>query len=224
MILHLSGQTTVKFNGLTLKTEKDMIRFLPKGENKEYTVDRIEKGECIDIFFDTDKPISAVAFVLKLKNKTIIENLFKKIFSVWVSKNEGYYFERISLLYKIFAELNKQNYIPENQYKAIKPAIDYINDNFLNDKISTLQLANLCSISESYLKKLFIKKFGVPPVRYIIGLKINYASDLLRSNLYTITQISEMCGYSNVYFFSRQFKEYSGITPTEFQKKYKSSK
>lgn len=224
LILHLSGQSTVKFNGLTFKTEKDMLRFLPKGENKEYIVERKQRGECIDIFFDTDNPISEQAFVLKLKNSKIMESLFKKIFSVWVSKNDGYYFECVSLLYKIFAELNKQNYIPENQYRAIKPAIDYINDNFLNDKISVEQLANLCSISESYLKKLFIKKFGVPPVKYIIGLKINYSSDLLRSNLYTITQIAEICGYSNIYFFSRQFKEYVGITPTEFQKKYKSSK
>ena len=120
--------------------------------------------------------------------------------------------------------LQKQTYLPEKQYKKIKPAIDYINENFTNGKLSVGKLAAICGISESALKKLFIKKFGVPPVRYIIQLKINYSCDLLRSELYSVSRVSQICGYGNVYFFSRQFKENMGISPSEFIKKYKSSK
>lgn len=224
LIFHLSGKSTVRFNGQYLNCEQDIVRFLPKGEVKEYTVERKERGECIDIFFDTNAPISKEAFVLKQKNSAVVANLFKKIFSVWISKNDGYYFKCVGLLYMIFAEMQKQNYIPENQYNTIKPAINYINENFLSAKISMPYLAKICQISESYLKKLFIKKFGVSPVKYIIWLKINYACDLLRSDLYTIIQVSEICGYSNSHFFSRQFKEYIGISPSSFVAKYKSSK
>lgn len=39
-----------------------------------------------------------------------------------------------------------------------------------------------------------------------------------------VTQIAELCNYSNIHFFSRQFKECMGITPTQFMKKYISSK
>ena len=120
--------------------------------------------------------------------------------------------------------MQKENYIPENQFKQIEPALKYIEENFLNEKISIKYLADICDISESYLKQLFIKKFGIPPVKYIIQMKINYACDLLQSQLYNISQISEICGYSNVYYFSRQFKEYLGISPLSFIKKYKSSK
>jgi len=224
LIFTLSGKAIVKFNGKILLNAENTVRFLPKGITTEYVVTREENGDCIDIFFDTNIAVSEEAFVLKLKNSDIIKNLFKKIFSLWVSKNEGYYFECLSLLYKIFAELQKENYIPEKQYKAIKPAIDYINENFLTSKLSVSQLADVCGISESYLKKLFIKKFHMPPVKYIIQLKINYASDLLLSGLYSITKVAEICGYSNVYYFSRQFKESIGISPSEFVEKYKSSK
>lgn len=224
LILHISGKSQVKFNGKTLNCESGTIRFLPKGENKEYIVEREEYGECFDVFFDTDVPISDEAFVLNTKNSIKLEHLFKKLFSVWVSKNDGYYFESMSLLYKIFAEIQKENYIPQKQYDAIKPAIIYINENFLTKRISVSELSALCGISESYLKKLFLKKFAVPPIKYIIQLKINYACDLLRSNLYSITQAAEICGYSDTHFFCRQFKTYMGITPTEFISKYKSAK
>lgn len=224
LIFHFSGQATVRFNGKIMETRENTIRFLPKGKNTEYTVERRELGECIVVYFDTDSLISNEAFVMKCIKSDAVGSLFKKMFLTWVSKREGYYFECISLLYKIFAELQKQNYIPESQYQAIKPAIEFIGAHFLDSKISMNDLAGCCSVSYSYLKRLFIKKFGMPPIKYIISLKINYACDLLLSGLYNVTQIAEICGYNDLYFFSRQFKEYTGISPSEYIEKYKSSK
>ena len=224
MIFHFSGKATVYFNDEVLHTSENTVRFLPKGEASKYVVDREEHGECILINFDANMPITDEAFVINIKNVTALGNLFKKAFSLWVSKSEGYYFECMSILYKIFAHLQKESYIPLGQYNTIKPAFNYIEENFLKEKISVANLAKECGVSDSYLKKLFIKKCGLPPVKYIIQLKINYACDLLRSKMYSITQISEMCGYNSVQFFTRQFKEYSGISPTDFINKYKSSK
>ena len=224
LIFHLSGESTVFFNGKQLDVKKDTIRFLPQGEIHEYIVKRKERGECIDIFFNTDIPVTNEAFVLKLNQSEKIKSLFKKIFSVWVAKGDGYYFECVSIIYKIFAELQKKNYIPESQFNSIKPAIDYIEKHFLDKKITAEELTLCCTISYPYIKKLFVKKFGVPPIKYSIQLKINYACDLLKSEVYTISQISEICGYNDIYFFSRQFKEYMGLSPTDFINKYKSSK
>lgn len=224
LIFHLSGESTVFFNGKQLDVKKDTIRFLPQGEIHEYIVKRKERGECIDIFFNTDIPVTNEAFVLKLNQSEKIKSLFKKIFSVWVAKGDGYYLECVSIIYKIFSELQKKNYIPESQFNSIKPAIDYIEKHFLDKKITAEELTLCCTISYPYIKKLFVKKFGVPPIKYSIQLKINYACDLLLSELYTVTQVAELCGYNDIYFFSRQFKEYTGISPTIFFKKYKSSK
>ena len=224
LIFHFSGKSTIYFNDQELNITENCIRFLPKGACNKYVVKKESPGECIDVFFDTDIPISHEPFVINVKENTKISNLFKKIFSIWVSKNNGYYFECISLINQIFAEIQKQKYIPENQYLQTKPALDYIENHFLTEKISIPFLANKCGISESYLKKIFIKKYGIPPSKYIIQLKINFACDLLRSELYNITQISEKCGYHDVYYFSHQFKNYIGVSPTEFLHKYKSSK
>ena len=217
LIYHFSGKSLVCFNGKTALCEENTIRFLPKGENRNYTVTRMDHIECIDIFFDTDTCISAEMFTIKLNNDIAIAPLFKKIFSLWVAKNDGYYFECLSLLYKIFATCQKQTYLPENQYRKIKPAIEYIGENFANE-ISIDKLSALCGISSSTLKKLFIKKFGITPTKYIIGVRMHYACDLLRSGLYSVSQTSLMCGYNSIYYFSRQFKVHEGISPSEYRK------
>lgn len=224
LIFHFSGKSTVFFNGKQLDDGKDCVRFLPQGEIWEYVVKREKPGECVDIFFDTDVPISDEAFVLKPSQSEYIKKLFKKIFAVWVAKDDGYYFECISILYRIFSVLQKKNYIPKNQFDSIKPAIEYIEKHFLDQKITADTLAACCTISYPYIKKLFSKKYGMSPIKYSIQLKINYASDLLRSELYTVTKTAELCGYNDICFFSRQFKEYIGISPTDFINKYKSSK
>ena len=107
LIFHLNGSANITFNGSLFACKEGTVRFLPKGINKEYIVERISPGDCIDIFFDTDIPISEVAFILHTKDVKLA-SLFKKIFSLWVAKNEGYYFECISVLYGIFAEMQKK--------------------------------------------------------------------------------------------------------------------
>lgn len=224
LIFILSGKSTVFFNGLRFDSEGGTVRFLPKGKNKGYKVDTIEPGDGIDIFFDTDVPISEKAFELTYNKHEMIQNLFKKLFSVWVSKNDGYYFESVSILYKIFAELQKSKYISSSQYQAIEPAIKYIENHFCDKKITTEDLLSCVTISYSYLKKLFVEKFGISPKKYIIRMKINFAQDLLQTNRYSVLEVSEMCGYSDVYFFSRQFKEYTGVSPSSFLKKQNPTK
>lgn len=222
IIFHFSGQATVYFDDLILETKPNTVRFLPKGKTARYDVLRHERGECIDVFFQTDIPIAPSAFVIDIPQSEKIGALFKKLFATWVAKNDGYYFESVSILYKIFAELQKNNYIPKQHSLKIKPAVDHIHDRFLQDKLSVERLAAMCGVRESYFQKLFKEKYGVSPKKYIIQLKINHACELLRLERYSVMQIAELCNFSDVYFFSRQFKEYIGLSPTQFIKKYKS--
>ena len=224
LIFALSGRGTVLFNGETLSTETGTVRFLPEGSVEQYEVIRHERGACIDIFFDTDVPISECAFVLNGLHSEKLEGLFKKAFALWVAKEEGYYFECIALLYRIFAELQKQNYVPSEHTEKIAPAVELIREKFLTDELRISELCQAAGISESYLKRLFQEKYGVSPKQYIIRLKINHACELLRTERYTVTQIAELCNFFDVYYFSRQFKAYMGITPTQFVRKYRSSK
>jgi len=224
IIYRPNGYSTVNFDGKTLHTTPNSVHILPFKNGGKYTVDYDEPDYFIDIFFLTDKPFFKEPFVLNGIKSNRLNSLFNKAFSCFVRKDAGYKFECISILYKIFAEMQKTKYIPDGQFKAIKPAIDYIEAHFLEGKIAAEDISQNCDFSYEYIRKLFVKKFGVSPIKYAINLKINYACELMQSGIYTVSQIAEICGYNDIYFFSRQFKEYMGISPTDFINKYKSSK
>ncbi|MBQ7789189.1 MAG: helix-turn-helix transcriptional regulator [Clostridia bacterium] len=220
LVFDFSGEYTVYFGDTVLNVLPNTIRFFPRGTVSKYEIERAKLGECIDVFFQTDRPISNTALAINASDKEHIGALFKKLFSVWINKDEGYYFESMSLLYKILSSIQRNNYLPTEQYLKILPAIDEIERSFLNKSLTNDYLAAVCNISESCLKRLFKKKFGLSIKKYIIQKRMNYACELLRLNRYSINQIAEMCGFSDVYFFSKQFKSQIGISPTEYMKKY----
>ena len=224
LIYHLSGEATVFFNGKVLQTRKGHIRFLPQGEVTEYIVDRQVHGECIDIVFRTDVPLCTEAIILKPEENKDIEAMFRKAFSVWSAKGDGYYLKCMALIYNIIAEIQQQSYYPKNNLAKIEPAVKYISENYTSSEINIPYLAFLSGISESYMKRLFLKKYGITPKKYITKLRLEYAVELLSSNMFSIGRIAEMTGYDNVYYFSKVFKENMGVSPGEYAAKCKSSK
>lgn len=80
------------------------------------------------------------------------------------------------------------------------------------------KLARAVSLSPDHFSRLFRKLKGVTPREFILRARIDSAQDLLRSSNHSISRIAEILGYSDVYFFSRQFKEKVGVSPTDYRK------
>ena len=80
-------------------------------------------------------------------------------------------------------------------------------------------LAQLCNISEVHFRKLFKEEFDKSPKQYILDMRIRRAKQLLRDGVFKINAISEECGFSSEYHFSRIFKQKTGMNPTEYNKK-----
>ena len=70
--------------------------------------------------------------------------------------------------------------------------------------------------SKSYIKSQFKKKTGHSVIQYYIDLKIDKAKKLLSQQKYTVSEIADMLGFSSVYYFSRQFKTHTDMSPTEY--------
>ena len=224
LIFHFSGDAINYFDDQIFELKPGTVRFLPQSRVSRYDVVRRERGECIDVFFTADRPVADRAFVLDASDRENLSRMFKRIFATWVGKEEGYYFECLSILYGIFAELQKKNYTPLSHDARIRPAVQKIQGEFLSKDLYAEELAQSCGMGVSYFNRLFREKYGVSPRQYVIQMKMNHACELLSLGRYTVTQVAELCRFKDVYFFSRQFKAHMGITPTQYIKKYRSSK
>ena len=90
-------------------------------------------------------------------------------------------------------------------------------ENFKNKDFDYTALCECTGMSYSYFKELFIAKYGMPPVKYITHLRLEYAKELLITGRYTVSEIASMCGFENVYYFSSVFKKNIGISPKSYK-------
>jgi AraC family transcriptional regulator of arabinose operon len=82
---------------------------------------------------------------------------------------------------------------------------------------SVAKLAEEAGYSRSYFSSLFKSVAGLSPQDYVVQARMRTAEHLLLDSNYSITAITEMLGYRDIYFFSRQFKGYHGLSPLRYR-------
>ena len=89
----------------------------------------------------------------------------------------------------------------------------------LHRTLSQDEIAAHCSMSVSKLKKLCHEQLGCGPIAYFLALKIGEAKRLIHDSSLNFTQIAERLGFSSIHYFSKLFKEKTGLTPSEYAKR-----
>lgn len=97
----------------------------------------------------------------------------------------------------------------------IKGVLAYLESN-ISANPTFKELCRINSVSETQLKTLFKEVTGMSVMKYFKAMKIEKAKRIIREENHTITHISEMLGYSSVFYFSKSFKDITGMTPTEY--------
>lgn len=101
----------------------------------------------------------------------------------------------------------------------IKLCINYIEKNY-TEKIKLSELADLVHMSSNYFCNYFKNYTGMSPFTHINYIRIKKATSLLLKSSDSIVNIAENCGFENVSFFTRKFKEIMGCTPSVYRKKH----
>lgn len=104
----------------------------------------------------------------------------------------------------------------ERTSSVIERAKKYIEENFKKD-ISLDDVSKYVDISPYYFSKLFKDEVGENFVEYLTKLRIEHGKNLLKQKEISIKQVGLEAGYSDPNYFSRIFKRYVGVTPTEYR-------
>ncbi|PYI53352.1 helix-turn-helix domain-containing protein [Paenibacillus flagellatus] len=100
----------------------------------------------------------------------------------------------------------------------IEQSCRYIKENYKED-ITLTDMAERANFSVSHFSALFKKHTGTSLINYVNGLKIEEAKKLLLSTSYSVSEITEIVGFSTTPYFSRVFKTTVGLSPLEYRKR-----
>ena len=101
---------------------------------------------------------------------------------------------------------------------VIDRAKEYIEENFRRD-ISLDDVSREVDISPYYFSTLFKQETGRNFIEHLTEIRLKNARDLLQNSQLSIKEICVQSGYSDPNYFSRIFKKYEGVTPSEFRER-----
>lgn len=114
----------------------------------------------------------------------------------------------------IVTRINQYN--RQNINVILQQAMTFIKNNY--QKSITLQdLASETFVSTYYLSRMFTKELNKNYVDYLNEIRMEAACELLKDPSYKTYEVSELVGISDAHYFSKLFKKYVGVTPTEYR-------
>ncbi len=146
-----------------------------------------------------------------------IKQLEKELETVHLRKNGDFY--NICKFLKMLELHNAENSQRTDNSMKRHAAFckQYIELHFYQ-KITVEDIAKSLNISTSYLYRSFIKEIGISPKQYLINYRMGEAKRLLKNTEFTITEVANAVGFDDVLAFSRAFKLYNHISPTDYRK------
>lgn len=100
---------------------------------------------------------------------------------------------------------------------------NYLDANY-SENITLDMLASLSHMNKYYMVHAFTKYIGISPITYLLQKRIQEGKSLLGSTTYSISQISDMLGFSSQSYFSQAFKKATGKTPIQYRNERKQSR
>jgi AraC-like DNA-binding protein len=167
--------------------------------------------------------IIKVPYHVNIKNSEYIIGLFNELIINYRRDDLGSIFKVKSIILALISyyldntpstsiRISKPNSI-----ERLEPVLNYIDEN-LSMNISLEKLSGLAHFHPTHFIRYFRNQTGLPPMQYIRKLRLEKAKNYLLETESTLSEISSLLGFYDQFHFSKDFKEYTGYSPSEYKK------
>ncbi|MDH6426585.1 Fe3+-hydroxamate ABC transporter substrate-binding protein [Paenibacillus odorifer] len=118
------------------------------------------------------------------------------------------------LLLLLFEHNYPSKHLP-SPTESVEKTITFIQEHY-TESITVKQLAELAGISIWQYTPIFQQLTGKKPLEYLTDLRINHSKRFLQESTEPLREIARLVGFSDEYYFSRRFRQKTGVTPGQY--------
>jgi len=185
-------------------------------QKDDYKVKVLEPGPAFSIHFTTYEEIETDSFSIPVASPNKFISILQK---AEMRLRTDVNLELISLLYQLCAELEyirrKTYFKKDSRALAAKAYMD----TYFKEKDCLKNAIAQSGITSRRFGDIFRENFDMTPNNYITFCKLEYAKSLLSSQLFSVSEVAEMSGFSDVCYFSKVFKKDVGLPPGKWTQK-----
>lgn len=230
-VVHGQGQFRV-MDALVSVSQDDMIIIHPQADHteaydSEHSFEYIVLGvEGLNLTSDSGSSHYLLCNLHPYRDDFLI--LLNRILQELFEKNSGYLPICQNLLEILIALLVRHSNFQVSPLPACRASKEcaivkqYIDTNF-KQSITLDQLAAIAHVNKYYLVHSFSREYNTSPINYLIDRRVRESCDFLCNTNYSLTQISQIMGFSSPSYFSQSFRKVMGISPLEYRKQTRSN-
>ncbi len=114
-------------------------------------------------------------------------------------------------------------YLKSNQYRNVTDLVERVRKHLLIHYAEDISLSAMCDtfgVNRSYFSKCFKEKSGMNFSDMLTNIRLDAATQLITSTKMSLVDISENVGFNDPKYFSRVFRKYYGMTPSQYREKH----
>ena len=210
----------IKGNGVFKTGEKDIaispgtIVIIPPGithysSSSDSDFERIYISGTFNHLFNITS-VSVINDTLPGEGVTLAKMIYKNRFS------DSEYLDALVSAFELFLLKNVEIY--NDITSAVNKIVDKITNNYCNCNIDLCYILNKSGYSEDYIRSMFKKIKGKTPVEFLTEIRISHARFLIEAfgSSICLADVAEKCGFDDYVYFSRRFKQITGISPRKY--------
>lgn len=215
-----SGELRIEIDGKEYCARRGDIVIQHKGDSYVLKADEDTEYYVISYLCDGDENLKAIMpsnRIFKPERHYRYVDSFKNAANIHFSA--GICSEPLlrSVVQEILCHMIRESYprVLSSAKNPVVAAIYYIEE-YSNHFLTSEDIASAAGCSQSHLRYLFRKAYGESPMHYLNRVRVERAKEMLSTNMFTLNDIAIACGFRNVYYFSRVFKEFTGVSPGKY--------
>ena len=218
----IKGSAEYTVNATTYTVSAGDLLCIPKGSVRSAVVipDDLMECYCVNgqVFSLSGKEITLpFPVVTHVGMHQDVISLYRDLNAEWLLRDPGHKMKVRAICLMVL-----QRYFQLIIYKndtstvdrRIKRVLRYIIDHYY-EPLTVQSMADLVGLSAVYFGNFFQQETGMSFRQYLTSIRLNHADDMLNCGEYNVNEVSDACGFSDIFYFSKVFKESRGVPPSK---------